>query len=111
MNDHPAGRAFGILSGRCQLRCFLPEETGTEILRTLKRGETFSGLLLPSTMVVAVEESAMFCIRLREMAEAIGQRAVWKIVLRQLNEIKALVQEKGTSYEFKSAPEAVAAIV
>jgi hypothetical protein len=94
LNDRPAERAFWILSGRCQLRCFLPEETGVNILRTLKRGETFSGLLLPSTIVVAVEDGAMFCIRLRDMTEDVGQWAGWKIVLRQLGEIKALVQEK-----------------
>jgi ribosomal protein S7 len=48
---------------------------------------------------------------LRWLAEANGQRAGWKIVLRLLSEIKALIQKKGTSYEYKSAPEAVAAIV
>lgn len=38
-------------------------------------------------------------------------RAGREIALRQLDEIKALVQEKGTSYEFKPAPAAVAAVV
>jgi hypothetical protein len=33
-----------------------------------------------------------------------------EIALRQLDEIKALVQEKRTSYEFKPAPAAVAAV-
>ena len=37
-------------------------------------------------------------------------RAGREIALRQLDEIKALVQEKGTSYEFKPAPAAVAAV-
>ena len=37
-------------------------------------------------------------------------RAGREIALRQLDEIKALVQEKGTSYEFKPVPAAVAAV-
>jgi NTE family protein len=37
-------------------------------------------------------------------------RAGREVALRQLDEIKALVQEKGTSYELKPAPESMAAI-
>ena len=37
-------------------------------------------------------------------------RAGREIALRQLDEIKALVQEKRTSYEFKPAPAEVAAV-
>ena len=67
--EPPADWAFLVLSGSCQLRRILPEEAGTEILRTFSRGETFGGFTLPGTMVVAAEDSAVFCIRLRDLAD------------------------------------------
>ena len=67
--DQPAEWAFLVLSGSCQLRRTVPEKAGTEILRTYKRGETFGGFTLPDTTMVAVEESAVFCIRLRDLAD------------------------------------------
>ena len=67
--EQPVDWAFLVLSGSCQLRRILPEEAGTEILRTFSRGETFGGFTLPGTMVVAAENSAVFCIRLRDLAD------------------------------------------
>src|SRR5882762_1959108 len=54
--DHPAEWAFLVLSGSCQLQRRLPGEAGMEILRTYKRGETFGGLLLPGTQMIATED-------------------------------------------------------
>ena len=65
----PAEWAFLVLSGSCQLRRTLPEKAGTEILRIFKRGETFGGFLPPDTTVAAAEDSAVFCIRLRDLAD------------------------------------------
>ena len=60
---------FLVLSGSCEQRRNLPEAAGVEILRTFKRGETFGGFLRNDTMVVAAEESAVFRIRLRDLAD------------------------------------------
>jgi len=70
-SDPPAGWAFLVLSGSCRLQRRLPEEAGREILRTFKRGETFGGLLLPDTHVIATEDSSVFCIRLQDLAELV----------------------------------------
>src|SRR5271154_1224311 len=69
MGDQPADWAFLVLSGSCQLRHNLPENDGTEILHTFKRGETFGGFLRPDTTMVAAEDSAVFCIRLRDLVD------------------------------------------
>ncbi len=61
--------AFLVLSGSCELRRNLPEKTGVEILRTFKRGETFGGFLSNDNIVVAAEDSAVFRIRLHDLAD------------------------------------------
>jgi NTE family protein len=68
-NDQPAEWAFLVLSGSCQLRRNLPEKTGTEILYTYKRGETFGGFLRPHATIIAAEDSDVFCIRLRDLVD------------------------------------------
>src|SRR5258706_8048603 len=66
--DQSAEWAFLVLSGNCEQRRNLPE-SGAEVLRTFMRGETFGGYLKPDTTVVAAEDSAVFCIRLRDLAD------------------------------------------
>jgi NTE family protein len=66
--DQSAEWAFLVLSGNCEQRRNLPE-AGAEVLRTFMRGETFGGFLHPDTLVIATEESAVFCIRLRDLAD------------------------------------------
>ena len=65
--------AFLVLSGSCQLRRTLSEQAGPEILRTFKRGETFGGYLQSGTTLVAAENSAIFCIRLRDLVDSAPQ--------------------------------------
>ena len=69
MGDQPAEWAFLVLGGSCELRRILPEEAKPEILHTFKRGETFGSFLRPNTAVVAAEDSAVFCIRLRDLVD------------------------------------------
>lgn len=63
--------AFLLLNGSCELRRHLPGNGGMEILHTYHRGETFGGSLRPDTTVVATEDSAVFCIRLRDLVEIV----------------------------------------
>lgn len=67
--EQTAKWGFLVLSGSCRLQRRLPKEEGTEILHNYKRGETFGGYLQPDTTVVAGEESAVFCIRLRDLVD------------------------------------------
>jgi CRP-like cAMP-binding protein len=66
--NQSADWAFLVLSGSCEQRRHLPDSS-TEVLRTFARGETFGGFLKPDTTVVAAEDSAVFCIRLRDLAD------------------------------------------
>lgn len=69
-DDNQRDWAFLVLSGSCQLRRNLPGQADAEILRTFKRGETFGGYLQPGTTLVATENSAIFCIRLRDLVDS-----------------------------------------
>lgn len=69
MGDAAADWAFLVLSGRCEQRRNPPGELAFEILHTYKRGETFGSFLPPGTTVVAAEDSAVFCIRLRDLVD------------------------------------------
>jgi NTE family protein len=60
--------AFLVLSGSCEQRLNLPDAE-PKVLRTFKRGETFSGLLRHDTTVVAAEDSAVLRIRLRDLVD------------------------------------------
>jgi len=66
--DQSAEWAFLVLSGSCEKRRTLPDAP-PEILHTFQRGETFGGFLKPDTVIVAAEDSAVFCIRLHDLAD------------------------------------------
>jgi NTE family protein len=67
--DQQAECAFLVLSGTCRLQRNGSGDTGPEILRTYNCGETFGGFLRPDIAVVAAEDSTVFCIRLRDLAD------------------------------------------
>jgi NTE family protein len=69
--DQPDEWAFLVLSGSCQLQHNLPAGGGMEILRTFQRGDTFDGFLRPGMTVIAAEDSAVFCIRLKDLADIV----------------------------------------
>ena len=68
-DDSAAEWGFLVLSGSCQLRRILPGTMAPEILHTYRRGETFGSFLQPNTTVTAAEDSAVFCIRLRDLMD------------------------------------------
>ena len=67
--EHPAEWAYLVLGGSCQLQRVFSAEAKPEILHTFKHGETFGGFLQPNTAVAAAEDSAVFCIRLRDLVD------------------------------------------
>jgi NTE family protein len=69
VDDEPAEWAFLVLSGTCRLQSSLLLPAGPEILHTYKHGETFGGFLRPDTTIIAAEDSVVFCIRLRDLAD------------------------------------------
>lgn len=69
VGEPPDDWTFLVLSGSCELRRILSDGAESEILHTFKRGETFGSLLRPNTAVIAAEDSAVFCIRLRDLVD------------------------------------------
>ena len=66
--DQLAERAFLILSGRCEQQGDLPDAR-VEVLQTYQCGETFGGFSGRETRVVALEDSEVLQIRLRDLAD------------------------------------------
>lgn len=71
LDDELVEWAFLVLSGSCQLWRSLPGEAEGEILHRYNRGQTFGSFLPPNTTLIAAEDCAVFCIRLRVLIDLV----------------------------------------